>query len=90
MSDDCTFNLVSFASEKLRICKSLSACCANLFSSTNLKLSELQEHFDNGDGRANLVGYDEKSLQEKGERFDSRATLPKLGFVSIDKPLLMA
>jgi len=64
--------------------------CETFFSSTNLKLSELQEHFDNGDARANLVGYDEKSLHEKGERFDSQATLPILGFVSLEKPVLMA
>ena len=36
------------------------------------------------------MGHDEKSFRAKGGRFDSRATLPKLGFVSVQKPLLKA
>jgi len=78
------FVLVSLASVKLRICKSVSVC------SVKLKPSKLQDHFDNRHGGATVIGYDENSLRAKRIRFDSRATLPKLRFGSIDEPLLMA
>ena len=64
--------------------------CGTVFSNANLKPSKLQEHFNNRHGGANVAGHDVKSLQAKRARFDSRATLPKLGFLSVDKPLLMA
>jgi len=35
------------------------------------------------------VDYDEKSLRVKRACFDSQAILPNLGFVSVDKLLLM-
>nr|XP_053635382.1 protein ZBED8-like [Cherax quadricarinatus] len=61
--------------------------CGNVFSNANLKPSKLQEHFNNQHGGANVAGHDFKSLQAKRARFDSRATLPKLGFISVNKPL---
>ncbi|CAM1324282.1 ZBED8 (predicted) [Pycnogonum litorale] len=64
--------------------------CDTVFSNANLKPSKLQEHFNNRHGGADLAGHDVESLKVKRARFDSRKTLPKLGFVSVDKPLLMA
>jgi len=61
-----------------------------VFSNANLKQSKLQEHFDNRYREASVVGHDEKSFRAERVRFDSRATLPKLGFVFVDKPPLMA
>ena len=64
--------------------------CNAVFCNANLKLSKLQEHFNNKRGGADISGHDIESLKIKRARFDSRGTLPKLGFVSVDKPLLLA
>ena len=64
--------------------------CNVVFSSANLKPSKLQEHFNNRHGGADVAGHDVESFNAKRIHFGSRATLPKLGFVSADKPLLMA
>ena len=64
--------------------------CNVVFSNANLKPSKLREHFNNRHGGADVSGHDVESLKAKRMRFDSRGTLPKLGFVSADKPLLMA
>uniref|UniRef100_UPI00358EB4CC protein FAM200C-like n=1 Tax=Myxine glutinosa TaxID=7769 RepID=UPI00358EB4CC len=50
----------------------------------------LQEHFKNKHGRADVEGHDVGSFKIKRARFDSVGTLPKLGFVSVEKPLLLA
>ena len=39
---------------------------------------------------ADVSGHDFESLKSKRIRYDSRGTLPKLGFVSAGKPLLLA
>ena len=64
--------------------------CNVVFSNANLKPSKLREHFNNRHGGADVSGHDVESLKAKRIRFESRGTLPKLGFVSADKPLLMA
>ena len=50
----------------------------------------MQEHFNNRNSGADVSGHDVKSLKAKIIRFKTRGTLPKLGFVSANKPLLMA
>ena len=55
-----------------------------------MKPSKLQEYFNNRHGGADAAGHDVESLKAKRIRFDSRGTFPKLGFISADKPLLMA
>ena len=39
---------------------------------------------------ANVLGYDFESLKSKRIGYDSRGSLPKLGFVSAGRPLLLA
>jgi len=48
-----------------------------------------QEHFGNRHGEVD-VSHAEKILRAKRVCFDARADLPKLGFVSVNKPLLTA
>jgi len=55
-----------------------------------MKPSKLLEHFHNRICGTNVVGHDKNSLRAGRAFFDSRATLPKIGFVSVDKLLLMA
>ena len=55
-----------------------------------MKPSKLREHFDNRHGGADVSGHDVESLKPKRICFESRVTLPKLGFVSADKSLLIA
>ncbi|XP_076039331.1 protein FAM200C-like [Oratosquilla oratoria] len=52
--------------------------------------STLQEHFNNKHGGGDVEGHVFKALKTKRTRFDSRGTLPRVGFVSVDKPLLLA
>ena len=47
------------------------------------------EHFDNRHGEADVSLHDVESLKAKMMCFETRGTLPKLGFVSADKPFLM-
>ena len=49
----------------------------------------MQEHFNNRNSGADVSGHDVKSLKAKRIHFKIRGTLPKLGFVSADKPRLM-
>ena len=51
---------------------------------------KLQEHFNNRNSGIEVSSHDDKSLKAKRIRFKTRETLPKLGFVSAYKPLLMA
>ena len=51
---------------------------------------KLWEHFNNLNSGEDFLGHDFKSLKAKRIRFKTRGTFPKLGFVSADKPLLMA
>ena len=39
---------------------------------------------------SSIIGQDSKTLKNKRVRFDSSGTLQKMGFVSADKPLLLA
>ncbi|XP_059843705.1 protein FAM200C-like [Hypanus sabinus] len=64
--------------------------CSVVFSNSNLKPSKLQEHFKNKHGGADVEGHDVGSLKIKKTCFDSQGTLPKLGFVSVERPLLLA
>ena len=64
--------------------------CNTVFSNANLKPFELQDHFKNQHGEANVSGHDLKSLKAKRIRFELQRTFPKLGFVSAGEPLLMA
>ena len=53
-------------------------------------LFKLREHFNNNRNiGAVVLGNDVKSLKAKTFRFKTQGTLPKLGFVSADKPLLI-
>ena len=54
-----------------------------------MKPSRLKEHFDNKHSEVKLGQYSE-SLKNKRVRFDSSGTLQKVGFVSSNKPLLLA
>ena len=64
--------------------------CNIVFSNSNLKPSKLQEHFNKRHGGADISGHDFESLKSKRIRYESRGTLPKFGFVSAGKPLLLA
>ena len=64
--------------------------CNTVFSNANLKPSKLQEHFNNRHGGANVSGHDVEPLKAKRNHFESQRRLPKLGFVSAGKPLLLA
>ena len=64
--------------------------CNIVYSNSNLKPSKLQEHFIKRHGGADVSGHDFESMKSKRIRYDSRGTLPKLGFVSAGKPLLLA
>ena len=55
-----------------------------------MKPYKLQEHFNNRHGGAGVTGHDVKSLKGKRIRFDFQRTVPKLDFISADKPLSMA
>ena len=63
--------------------------CSTVFANANLKPSRLNEHFNNRHGGTD-AGHDLNSLKIKRERFDRSGTLPKLGFVPVEKPLLQA
>ena len=63
--------------------------CSTVFSNANLKPSRLNEHFNNRHGGTD-AGHDLNSLNIKRERFDRSGTLPKRGFVPVEKPLLQA
>jgi len=54
-----------------------------------LKQSKLQEYINNRHGGVTVVGHDEISLRAQRACFDSRTTLPKSGFASVDKTLLV-
>ena len=64
--------------------------CNIVFSNTNLKPSKLQEPLNNRHCGADVSGHDVESLKANRIQFESQGTLPKLGFVSADKPILMA
>lgn len=64
--------------------------CLVTFANSNLKPSKLREHFDSKHGGNLKSGNDFESLKQKRARFDVSGTLPKLGFCSSDKPLLLA
>lgn len=64
--------------------------CNAVFSDANMKPSKLQEHFNNKHGGGGVEGHDFESLKTKRAYFQSCGTLPRLGFVSVDKPLLLA
>ena len=58
-----------------------------------MKPSRLKKNFNNmyGGVKAGVkAGQDSLSLKNKVVRFDSSGTLQKMGFVSEDKPLLLA
>jgi len=87
-----TFVLVSLASKKLDSQKPQFMLSETVFSTKNLKPSSV--HCKNT-SKTNMEGavlwaVIEKSLQAEKARFNSRATLPKSCFVSVDKLLLMA
>ena len=63
--------------------------CNIVFSNANLKSSKLREHLNNRHGEADVLGHVVESLKAKRMCFETRGTLPKLGFVSADKPFLM-
>lgn len=63
--------------------------CSTVFTNANLKPSRLNEHFNNRHGGAKS-GNDFNTLKIKRGRFDRGGTLPKQGFVPIEKPLLQA
>ena len=63
--------------------------CNVLFCNANMKPSRLKEHFNNKHGGVK-PGQDSESLKIKRVCFDSSGTLPKMGFVLADKPLLLA
>ena len=50
----------------------------------------MREHFNNRNIGADVSGHDVKSLKAKRIRYKTLEILLKLGFVSADKPLLMA
>lgn len=64
--------------------------CGIVFSNANLKPSKLLEHFNNRHGGADVASQDVESLKAKRVRFDTQGTLPKLGFIPTEKPLLIA
>ena len=64
--------------------------CNIVYSNANLKPSKLRKHFNIRHGGADASGHDVESFKEKRTFFESRGTLPKLGFVSADKQLPMA
>lgn len=81
--------LVSLAQQEIMACKKTQCIlCSVVVSSSNLKPSKIQEHFKNKHGRADVEGHDVGSLKIKRAHFDSQGTLPKSGFVSVEKPLL--
>ena len=51
---------------------------------------KLREHFNNQNSEADVSDHGVKSLKAKRIRFKTQETLPKLGFVSADKQLLIA
>ena len=54
-----------------------------------MNLSRLEENFNNMH-RGVKLGRDSESLKNKRVRFDSSGILQNMGFVSADKPLLLA
>ena len=54
-----------------------------------MKPSRLKEQLDNKQGRVNH-GQDSESLKNKRVCFDSSRALQKMGFVSAEKPLILA
>ena len=64
--------------------------CNVVFSNANLKSSKLREQFNNWHSGADVSGHGVESLKAKYIRFESSGSLPNFGFVSADKPLLMA
>ena len=50
----------------------------------------MREHLNNRSSGADVSGHDVNLLIAKIIHFKTRGTLPKLGFVSAYKPLLMA
>ena len=61
----------------------------SVFAHANLKPSSLNEHFNNRHGGTD-AGHDLISLKIKREQFDRSGTLPKRGFVPVEKTLLQA
>jgi len=76
---------VSSASEKLRICESLSSWSMKLFRQRKFEAIKAARTLRRPAWWGQCCGPWEKSLRAKRARFDSRATLPKLGFVFVDK-----
>ena len=65
----------------------MNICFVILYIQT--KSFKLQEHFKNRNSGTDVLGHDHESLKAKRIRFETGGTLPKLGFVSANKPLLM-
>ena len=63
--------------------------CNVIFCNANMKPSRLKEYFNRKHGGAK-AGQDSESLKIKRVRFDAMETLEKWGFVSAEKPLLLA
>uniref|UniRef100_A0A8C4TCW7 Uncharacterized protein n=1 Tax=Erpetoichthys calabaricus TaxID=27687 RepID=A0A8C4TCW7_ERPCA len=61
-----------------------------IFSNSNLKSSNLGEHFQVKHGGNMREGNDLNSFKAKRACYDIKETLPKLGFAPVDKPLLLA
>ena len=61
-----------------------------VFSNSNLKLFKLKERFYNKHGKSYVARNNVKPPNIKRVRFDLLETLSECGFVSVDKPLLLA
>ena len=82
-------SLIILALKQLRPAKTAMHVLYYCIFKRILKPSELQDHFNNRNGWANVFGHDIESLKPKRIHLESRATLPILGFKSAGKPLLM-
>ena len=69
--------------------KPLWILCSVVLCNANMKPSRLKEQFDNKHERVK-PGQGSASLKNKRVCFDSSGTLQKMGFVSADKPLILA
>ena len=82
-------SLVLLALKQLKACKNCNAYLFVIlyFQTISFKLRKL---FNNRNSGADVSGHDIKSYKAKRISFKTRGTLPNLGFVFADKPLIMA
>ena len=63
--------------------------CDIVFCNSNLKSSQLSEHFKNRHAGVE-AGYNVETLKTNRACYDRNGMLPKIGFTSVEKPHLLA